>query len=109
MEVSDNHDKCVSLNAGISTDFITASNADFTSVLYYPVTFNPGEERKTFTITIQDDTEPETLETFRVFIEDADGFIGTPNQAVITIVDNDGKIIYSPLYKWPLGAKKSKI
>ncbi len=54
------------------------------------LTFNPGETRKTFNVTILDDDLHEAPETILLRLSDpVNGQLGAPNEATLTILDND--------------------
>lgn len=54
------------------------------------LTFNPGETRKTFNVTILDDALHEAPETILLRLSDpVNGQLGAPSEATLTIVDND--------------------
>ena len=61
------------------------------------ITFEPGETKKAYNITIIDDVIPEDSEFFNLDVNLADssdaGFvtIGTPKQPLVEIVDKDGE------------------
>src|SRR5262249_39954934 len=56
------------------------------------LTFSPGEVSKTFTVLIIDDTVVESNETVNLNLGSTTfgATLGTPNTAVLTIIDNDG-------------------
>lgn len=54
------------------------------------LSFARGETSKRFTVSITDDDLAEGSETFNLALSDATGAgLGSPNTAVVTIVDND--------------------
>ena len=61
------------------------------------LTFNPGEMTQTFSVVIVDDATSESNETFKVMLSRADGATIAEDQAVGTIVDNDGAAAGSSL------------
>ena len=65
-----------------------------TGVTSYPVTFTAGTTMQSITIAINDDDVREGNQTFRVTINPISmlGVItGTPNTAIVTIIETDGK------------------
>ncbi len=63
---------------------------DYEAVFLGYATFQQGETLKQVTIGTTNDAAPESSENFTVTISDAaPGLIGTPNVAVVTIIDND--------------------
>jgi len=55
----------------------------------YPITFNPGETRKTSRIPILQDTDTESSETFAVLMQNSSVDVGTIRTANITILDDE--------------------
>ena len=87
---------------------------DFVSIDRQIITFEPGETRKAYNITIIDDVIPEDSEFFNLDVNVADSSdarfvtIGTPKQPLVEITDKDGgfkstdncsySIILRPIY-----------
>ena len=65
---------------------------DFTGGAY-PITFNPGETRKTSRIPILQDTDTEGSETFAVLMQNSSVDEGTIRTANITILDDESDIL----------------
>ena len=58
----------------------------------YTILFSAGETIKSFNISVFDNNTFEALESFNLTINPPSfGFVGNPHQAVITIIDDDGK------------------
>lgn len=74
-----------------SQDITARSNSDYVPVSN-TLTFMPGQTALTFTVTITNDllsNEPD--ETLRLTLSNpVNAFLGTPNPAILTIVDDDG-------------------
>ena len=85
-----------SVNYGTINSTAT-SPADFTSVTG-TLTFAAGETVKTFTVPINDDLLIEGNESFNVVLTgpNAGNFLGSPNTATVTIVDNDVATVFAP-------------
>lgn len=65
-------------------------------VTSYPVMFTPGSTIRSITITIMNDNVREGNETFRVTVNPLSmlGVItGTPDSAVVTILETTGKVV----------------
>ena len=64
----------------------------------YTVTFAAGSTTATFDVPINDDTIPESSEDFILTIDDislpSGVTVGSPGEATVTIVDNDGKHVW---------------
>ena len=89
---------------------------DFVSIDRQIITFEPGETRKAYNITINDDVIPEDSEFFNLDVNLADSSdarfvtIGTPKQPLVEIIDKDGEfqstdncsyhIILRPMYAY---------
>ncbi|MCY7282981.1 MAG: DUF4347 domain-containing protein, partial [Cyanobacteria bacterium CAN_BIN43] len=65
---------------------------DFTGGAY-PITFNPGETRKTSRIPILQDPNTEGSETFAVLMQNSSVDVGTIRTANITILDDESDIL----------------
>lgn len=76
------------INGGDAND--ATPGDDYISVTT-DVTFVPGDNSETVTITINDDDETENVEYILVTLGVADCNIGGSNHVVIAIVDDDGK------------------
>ena len=63
----------------------------------YDITFTAGTTSSSFTITIEDDNTFEDNESFVVTITSLPSIItvGSPRQATVTIIDDDGNVINS--------------
>ena len=63
----------------------------------YDITFTAGTTSSSFTITINDDNTFEDNESFVVTITSLPSIInvGSPRQATVTIIDDDGNVINS--------------
>ena len=70
----------------------TTANVDYVT-LVQNITFESGEQRKDFNVTILNDARPEIDESFEVILESLPDFpdvnIGVPSVAVGTILDDD--------------------
>ena len=79
------------------TDFLVLTSfagngVDYETIAAASVTFQPGETTKSFSFTLTDDSVVERDENLRVTITSASGAtIGTPNEATVTIQNNDCK------------------
>lgn len=76
-----------------TTDGSAVEGADY-QVAVGTATFGDGQTTTTFTVTINDDTEIEGIETVNLTLSDpsGDATLGTPSTAVLTIVDNDAPV-----------------
>ena len=90
------------VGASASVNYAT-SNSSATSPSDYTtatgtLTFGPGETLKTFTIPINDDLFIEGNESLNVALTapSAGNFLGSPNIATVTIVDNDVQVQSPP-------------
>jgi hypothetical protein len=89
----------VTLNAAssltVTVDYATIGGGSATAGSDYTVvsgtlTFSPGDTSLTFTVPITDDAEVEESETVSLELSNAyNASLGTPNQATLTIVDDD--------------------
>ncbi|XP_065910088.1 uncharacterized protein [Dysidea avara] len=78
----------------VEASSITATGNDYQSDIYN-VTLEAGRNSTLINITIKDDTILEPRETFKLTILSVSpqGVIsGTPNEAIVTIIDNDGPL-----------------
>ena len=77
--------------------WFTGGGVDYNSGPY-TVTFPAGVTTVSFNIPITDDNVLENNEDIQIEINVSSlpsrVFVGNPSQATVTIVDNDGKIIY---------------
>jgi hypothetical protein len=81
----------------------STNNGTATSISDYvaatgTINLAPGETVKTITITVNDDLYVEGNETINLFLvgPSAGNFLGSPNAATLTIVDNDAQTGFSP-------------
>ncbi|HOD05336.1 MAG TPA: Calx-beta domain-containing protein, partial [Anaerolineaceae bacterium] len=76
-----------------TADGTATAGSDYTAASTI-LSWDAGDvEAQSLTVTILDDLLDETDETFQVTLSEADGLtMGSPSQAVITIVDNEGPV-----------------
>ena len=91
-----------SVTSAASVNYLTSNGtatapADYTATAG-TVTFAAGETVKTFTVPISDDVLIEGNESFNVVLTgpSAGNFLGSPNTATVTIVDNDVATVFAP-------------
>ena len=81
-----------------SSNNVTGGGVDYDSGPY-TVTFSAGQMRVSFSIAVNDDGVFEADERFRLSINQALLPVrvtsGSPNQATVTISDNDGESLYT--------------
>jgi Calx-beta domain-containing protein/WD40 repeat protein len=82
----------------VTVDFATSDGTATATQDYTPasgtLTFNPGVTSQTFTVPILNDTLDESDETVNLTLSNPTGgaTLGTPGQAVLTIIDDDAEI-----------------
>ena len=76
---------------GVTADYAT----DYDSFSWTTFDFSDGEDSKTISISIVDDSAVEEDETFRVLLGNPTGgtTLGTVNESTVTIVDNDADTV----------------
>jgi hypothetical protein len=80
----------ITVNYATSNGSATAGS-DYTAASG-PLTFNPGETNKTFSITITDDSMYEGAETVNLTLSSpSNATLGSPSTAVLTINDNESQ------------------
>lgn len=83
----------VAIPFGLATQRDTATNGNDFFGRYERLEFSPGQTRQQFTVVILNDAVRENTEAFRVNLSSVNGLANVTNQqAVVTIVDDDGPI-----------------
>ena len=78
----------------LSSDGTALAGDDYTA-LDGTLTFAPGETQKVIAIALVNDTLVESDETFTLTLSSPTGAaLGSPSQAVLTILDDDEQIMY---------------
>lgn len=77
----------------VSPSFGTATDNDF-SFEAQEISFQPGEETKRIQVSIEDDTEQESSETFYLTLSsEVEAVVSSPDTIAVTILDNDEEIM----------------
>jgi hypothetical protein len=90
----------VTVNYATTTGGTASAGLDYTTA-GATLTFSPGQISKTFSVSIADDTTVEPSETVNLALTSpVNATPGSPNTAVLTIVDNDAAPVGGTAY-WP--------
>ena len=96
----DNYDFVLHLNTGIRTLSITATPVTDYKESDFLAEFQPHQSTATARIPITDDSISEDIEEFKIWISHpSEGLVGPLSESVVSIVDNDGKMIMYSVVK----------